>query len=280
MKKQAVVFIVTIIFLFSLLWICVKFVHREKIPKSQLDSSLLLPVDPEQSRLINYEIYDGLLHKYVSDGLVDYIVWRTNDYAIFDKYIRSLKYVELDNLDSNQKKAFWINAYNGITIYAVLKRIPENRLLAKSFSVQAVPGFFDKIEYEVAGESLTLNDIENKKLRAGFGDPRVHFAIVCASRSCPEIQNTVFQPSGLDIRLDDAARDFIRDTKRNRIDKENGVLYLSEIFRWFEEDFVKDSGSAIGFVKKYINENDTAYLTHHPITVKYLFYNWMVNMRK
>jgi hypothetical protein len=159
-----------------------------------------------------------------------------------------------------------------------LKRIPENRILAKSFTVQAIPGFFDKIEYEAAGEKLTLNDIENQKLRAGFDDPRIHFAIVCASRSCPAIQNTVFQPSDLDIRLDNAAREFIRDTKRNRIDKENGVLYLSEIFRWFEEDFVNNAGSVIDFVKRYINKDDAAYLTHRPVNVKYLFYNWIVNL--
>lgn len=276
MKKKIFIFIIIIISFILFLWLGLRFIYRERMPGSQTH---LLPLDPEQISLIDYSVYDGLLRKYVKDGLVDYIRWKNNDFAIFDKYIRSLKYVELDNLTIQERKAFWINAYNALTIYAVLKRMPENRLLTKVFSVQAIPGFFDGIEYEVAGEKLTLNDIENKKLRAGFGDARIHFAIVCASRSCPEIQNSAFKPHELEARLNEATEVFIRDSSRNRLDKENGILYLSQIFRWFEQDFVKASGSVINFVKKFLDESDYDYLSDHEVEVKHLFYNWAVNIK-
>lgn len=221
--------------------------------------------------------FDGLLRKYVEGDQVDYLEWKKNDFASFERYLKDLEDVSLDNFGQNEKKAFWINTYNALTIYAVLKRIPSNQLLAKVFSVQMVAGFFDKIQYVIAGESLTLNDIENKKLREGFNDPRIHFAIVCASRSCPAIQNTAFSASDLDERLDEATRQFLTDDRRNRFDKEKKVAHLSEIFRWYEDDFVKDSGSVLEYIQKYLPSVGIDIVSHQ---IKYLFYDWLVNIKR
>ncbi|MDP6686215.1 MAG: DUF547 domain-containing protein, partial [Candidatus Omnitrophota bacterium] len=155
----------------------------------------------------------------------------------------------------------------------------DKSFLAKVFSVQMVPGFFDNITYSVAGEDLTLNDIENQKLREDFEDPRIHFAIVCASRSCPKIQNKVFTPKRLDKRLDAAARIFLQDEYRNRLNKEKNTLYLSQIFDWFDGDFIKESGSVVDYVKQYLPKKDTRYISKNSIKVKHLFYNWILNIK-
>jgi hypothetical protein len=223
-------------------------------------------------------IYDDMLKKYVSAGTVDYLKWKKDGLVIFEQYINSLAHMSLTNLSKNEQKTFWINTYNALTIYAVLKHIPANGLLAKVFSVQLVPGFFDKIAYRVARETLTLNDIE-KKLRDKFSDPRIHFVLVCASRSCPKIQNAVFAAEGLEKRLDEATRDFMGDGSRNRLDRKSGALYLSEIFEWYDSDFIESAGTVVDFVKQYMGKEDGEYLSAHAVRVKYLFYDWRVNIK-
>lgn len=229
---------------------------------------------------IDYSVYGFLLKKYVSDGMVDYLKWKKDDFTVFESYILGLGKASPNNLSANEKKVFWINTYNALTIYAVLKHIPNNGILAKVFSVQMAPGFFDKITYAVAGEKLTLNDIEDVKLKKNFGDPRIHFALVCASRSCPKIQSAVFKEDGIEGRLDNAARDFIQDTSRNRLDKKNNALRLSEIFKWYESDFIASAGTVVDFVRKYIGKEGSEYLSAHSVKVQYLFYDWLVNIKR
>lgn len=229
---------------------------------------------------IDYSAFDNLLKKYVSRGAVDYVNWKNNDFQLFESYIKGLEDVSLQNLELNEKKSFWINTYNALTIYAVLKRIPSNALLARVFTVQVIPGFFDKITYSVAGESITLNDIENEKLRKEFNDARTHFAIVCASRSCPKIQNTIFAAINLDARLKEATRLFIQDAARNRLDKD--ILYLSQIFKWYAKDFEANSGSIIDYVKEYSPQLKAQNLSgsEQSLKIKYLYYDWLVNIKR
>lgn len=229
---------------------------------------------------IDYSIYDSLLKKYVADGMVDYLKWKKDDSIVFESYILILEKISLNNLSANGEKVFWINTYNALTIYAVLKHIPNNGVLAKLFSVQMVPGFFDKITYTVASKKVTLNDIENLKLRKNFGDPRIHFTLVCASRSCPKIQNAAFKEAGVEERLDDATQNFIQDTARNRLEQKNNILHLSEIFRWYDSDFIASAGTVIDFVKRYVGKEGCEYLSAHTVTIKYLFYDWLVNIKR
>ncbi len=235
---------------------------------------------PCQAAKTDHGIFDRLLAKYVSDGMVDYISWKADDLEAFREYVDSLEDININGWMDDEKKAFWINAYNAITIYAVLERIPKNRILSKAFSVMMIPGFFNGIKYKVAGEDLTLNEIENDKLLAGFGDPRIHFVIVCASRSCPGIQERAFIPEGLDDTLDEATRGFLSDNTKNRLDKERGVLYLSNIFKWYKNDFVEDFGSLEDYVKRYIDPKDTEYIEENRPGIKFLYYDWFVNIKR
>jgi len=228
---------------------------------------------------VDHSLYETLLKKYVSRGKVDYLEWKKNDFEIFEEYIESLKDIAIENMEEDERKVFWINTYNALTVYAVLKRIPANSLLARIFSVQMISGFFDEIEYDIAGESLTLNDIENEKLRKGFNDPRSHFVIVCASRSCPALQVEIFEAKGLDKRLDKATKLFIQDTTRNRLDKKKNILYLSQIFKWYVQDFIDRSGSIVNYLKRYLLKEDTEYLSSHEVQIEYLYYDWLVNIK-
>ncbi|MFH1996161.1 MAG: DUF547 domain-containing protein [Candidatus Omnitrophota bacterium] len=228
----------------------------------------------------DHAIYETLLAKYVSDGRVDYLAWKRDDLAVFEKYIQSLAGMSTEGMSADEEKAFWINTYNALTVYAVLKQIPPNFFLSRVFSVQLVPGFFRKKIFTVAGETLSLDAIEHTRLRKRFKDPRVHFVIVCASTSCPALQSRIFYPEGLDARLDEAARDFMYDTRRNRLDRENNVFHLSSIFQWYQKDFISDDEGILAYVKKYLDPADREFASDPNVTVQYLYYDWLVNIKK
>jgi len=228
---------------------------------------------------IDYSVYDNLLKKYVEDGKVDYLKWKKEGYAQFVNYISSLENADISELDENARKAFWINAYNAITIYAVLERISSNSDEAARFSVRKINGFFDKIKFKAAGELLSLNDIENIKLRAGFNDPRIHFVIVCASTSCPELINTVYTSGNLDVVLNERARIFLSDESKNRFDNSKNTLYLSKIFTWFKADFINHSGSVEKYVENYLNEEIREYMKANKVSIKSLSYDWNINIK-
>lgn len=233
------------------------------------------------SEAVDYSVYDNLLKKYVEDGKIDYLKWKKEDYTSFVDYISSLEMADTSLLDENAREAFWINAYNALTIYAVLERLSSNNDEAAKFSVRKINGFFNKIKFKVAKEELTLNDIENTKLRAGFKDPRIHFAIVCASTSCPELINTVYTSGNLDSVLDERARIFLSDESKNRFDKSKNTLYLSKIFTWFREDFINHSGSVEKYVEDYMDKEDADYVKSGKVALRSLPYDWSINiMRK
>ncbi len=106
----------------------------------------------------------------------------------------------------------------------------------------------------------------------------MHFAIVCASASCPKLQPWVYQHDKLDHQLDHAARAFINDPTRNRFDRKQKVARLSMIFEWFEEDFAQANGSVLAYVARYVDDPELAReLAHHKYTVEFLEYDWSLN---
>jgi hypothetical protein len=127
------------------------------------------------------------------------------------------------------------------------------------------------------GNKVTLDHVEHDLLRPKFNDPRVHFAVNCASIGCPDLLNEAFQASKLDAQLDKQARAFLADSTRNRLDAKNKTLYLSSIFDWFKEDFVKKSGSVEKFVAPYFNDADRAVIQRGGLKIKNTDYNWNLN---
>lgn len=192
--------------------------------------------------LFNHSKWTALLENYVSNnGEVNYQNLKENK-AELDGYIKTLQedYASLETATKNQKIAYWINAYNALTIDLILRNYPLK-------SIKDIKNPWDQRLWQFGDKWLTLNDIEHKILRK-MDEPRIHFAIVCASESCPKLQNTAFTANNLDEQLTNATKAFLSDTTKNSI-SENDIK-LSKIFRWFKTDFEKN-GSLIDFLNQY-----------------------------
>ena len=216
-------------------------------------------------------IYAQLLRKYVQDGKVDYAGFKKEEKKL-NQYLKVIEKTDSKKLSRNGQFAFYVNAYNAWTIKLILTGYPRIK------SIKDLGSFFQspwKKKYcRIDGKTLTLDDIEHKILRPRFQDPRVHFAINCASKSCPPLHSDPYSGSILDQQLDSATRLFINDRGRNYFDDK--TLYVSKIFKWFAVDFKDD---VIGFFLKYADANLRQALLNKKgkITIKYLDYDWSLN---
>ncbi|MFT6716812.1 MAG: hypothetical protein ACJA0Q_001460, partial [Saprospiraceae bacterium] len=162
----------------------------------------------------------------------------------------------------NEQLAFWINAYNAFTVKLILNNYPT-----KSINDLTKP--WDEKFFSIGGIKMNLNHIEHKILRVKFKEPRIHFAIVCASFSCPKLSNKAFTAKNVQVQLATLTKGFVNDTKRNKITANK--IEISEIFNWFKGDFTK-KGSLIEFLNKYSNVKINA-----KAKVSHLKYNWSLN---
>jgi Protein of unknown function, DUF547 len=175
-----------------------------------------------------------------NDGKVDYKGFKA-DAKNLEIYLNALsKSTPQDSWTKAEKLAYWINAYNAFTIKLIIDNYPVK-------SIKDIKNPWDISFIKLGAKTYTLNDIEHKILRK-MGDPRIHFGIVCASVSCPKLQNTAFEASKIDAQLTRAAKEFLADPKRNTITQEN--IKISKIFKWFASDF-KQEGSLIDFLNIY-----------------------------
>ena len=249
----------------------------------------------------DHAIFDELLQKYVANGLVDYQGLKADQQSM-TIYLKTLEQVDANKFQQwtkAEQMAFWINAYNAITIEGILRNYPIkwgsiiSRARFPQNSIRQIGGFWDKVFVKVMGRDLTLNDIEHKVLRQEFDDPRIHFAIVCASIGCPILQSRAFFDDDLDQRLEQATRNFITNPGKVRLDKSENVLYLSPIFDWYKEDFPasangmkkfdnykKSNAGIIEFVIKYFPEAEQNYIIQNQPKIKYLNYDWSLNEHK
>jgi hypothetical protein len=226
----------------------------------------------------DYSKFDLLLKAHVDDqGRVDYNAM-AKDTRLQD-FIDSLKSADTAEMTPNGRLAFWINAYNAVTIDKVIKWKPN-----KSVRETLIPGvwtstkFFTTREHRVAGKQLSQDDIEHEILRKQFNDPRIHFAIVCASSSCPQLARFAFTEENVQHRLEAETRKYLNSDRGVRIDYTENALYLSKIFDWFAIDFKNKSGSVLAFIKPYLNESAMAFLDRKP-KISYIHYNWALNAK-
>ncbi|QTY26938.1 DUF547 domain-containing protein [Flavobacterium sp. CS20] len=215
---------------------------------------------------VDYSTWDDLLHKHVSDeGFVDYKGFKEDK----QKLLEFTKYLEENtpqkNWTKNQKKAYLINAYNAFTIQLVVEHYPIK-------SIKDIGVFFDNVFKKdfinFNGEMISLDDIE-KGMLLPMGDPRVHFAVNCASYSCPKLDNKAYQPKNIDQHLDQVAKSFI-NSHRNALSPDK--IKLSKIFKWYENDFEKENQTVIDFINKYSNITIKS-----SADIEYLDYNWKLN---
>ena len=227
----------------------------------------------------DHSSFDLILKEYVDDrGLVDY-----NGIARdrrFSEYMKSLESAKVDELSPDGRLAFWINAYNAVTIDKVIKKKPK-----KSVRETLIPSlwtstkFFSTRDHIVAGERVSQDDIEHEILRKKFKDPRIHFAIVCASRGCPPLPRSAYTEENVQARLEEETRRYLNSERGIRIDRAENTVYVSKIFDWFREDFVEESGSVIDFIHPYPEEEIAAFLDQKP-KVEFLDYDWALNAKE
>jgi pyrimidine-specific ribonucleoside hydrolase len=224
--------------------------------------------------------YDRLLRTYVTeDGWVDY-PGLGRERAVVDRFLRALdKASPNDFKNKRETLAFWINAYNAFTLGDALDSV-----YGKHRSVRDVPGFFDGRKHAVAGQQLTLDDIERRG--RDLGDPRIHFAIVCASSSCPKLRRFAYTAEKLESQLDRVAKEFLADPNRGlRFDAKTNDLYVSPILEWYRGDFVggrdKEAGKTdramLAFIAKYAPADAAQHIRDHPPELHYFDYDWSLN---
>lgn len=208
----------------------------------------------------------AFLQKYVNaDGNVNYAAIKKQP-AELNNLLQTVRSFDAKAASAAERKAFYLNAYNLTVIGAVVEKYP----LA---SVMKVPGFFDKSQFTVAGEQMTLNDLENNKLRKPYNDPRIHFALVCAAKGCPRLSREAYAAPSLDAQLTAQAKRVLTNSTFIRPDAGAKKVLVSELFKWYAEDF-KAPGSAL---IPYLNQYRTAAPIPPGYTVDYYPYDWALN---
>ena len=220
---------------------------------------------------VSHSLFGDLLQKYVVDGNVNYAGFQSEE-AKLDQYLDLLQSVDPKALARKEQFAFYANAYNAWTIKLILSKYPGIDSIKELGIFNTGP--WKKNVVRLNGGTVSLDHIEHDILRPRFKDPRVHFAINCAAKSCPPLRPEPYLAEKLDQQLDDVTRSFINNPKSYRLEGRN--LHVSRIFKWFSEDFDED---ALGFYIKYANEELKKKLETNPkkINIKYLAYDWTLN---
>ena len=216
-------------------------------------------------------LYGELLNKYVNNGSVDYQGLK-NEEAVLDEYLKILENTNVKALSADEQFAFYVNSYNAWTIKLILGAYPEIKSIKELGNIFKTP--WQKKIVRINGEVITLDDVEHEILRKKFKDPRVHFAVNCASKSCPPLLSEPYRGSKLNQQLDQSTRAFVNDSKSNYL--KGNQLYVSKIFKWFPEDFDDD---ILGFFLLYAEGDFKKELEARKdkIEIEYLHYDWSLN---
>ena len=214
---------------------------------------------------------DSLLYKHVStEGRVDYPGF-IQDRPRLDQYMDLLSAHHPNDKywSPDEQMAYWINAYNAFTVILILDHYPIQSIKDIKKGIPFINSVWDIRNINIEGEVYDLNKIEHSILRKKFKDPKVHFAINCASHSCPKLSNRAYLSNGLEEQLKLATTNFLQDTTKNILSKQ--ALSLSKIFKWFGSDF-KAHGSIQQFILTHqsLEINPTA-------SIHFLPYNWSLN---
>jgi len=213
----------------------------------------------------------AFLQKFVDkDGKVNYAGIQRNP-AQLDDLLNNIAHFDVAKAEMADQYAFYLNAYNVLVIGEIVRDYPLT-------SVQDMPGFFNKNRMDVGGEKLTLDQIETDKLRKIYDDPRLHFALVCGTNSCPRLNRTAYVGKQLFVQLNNQAKLALLDPNYVRVDETGKLVKLPEIFKWYEADFSASGTGKTGvhYVNQFRKENRL--LTWY--AVEYYPYNWGLNDQK
>lgn len=222
--------------------------------------------------------YNMLLQTYVNDeGLVNYEAWKASpdDLAKLQGYSDELAAFDPSTLTGAEQLAFWINAYNASALHEVLQRYPVDSIRPNTLGVIPERSFFIDAIHVIGGKNYSLDQIENDVLRT-LGEPRIHFAINCASLSCPKLLNEAYDARKLNGQLDRQGQDFVNDPTRNQFDSSTNTAKLSKIFDWFKGDF-DSAGGVTNFLLTFAQGDAKTVLENPATQIEFLGYDWSLN---
>ena len=228
----------------------------------------------------DHRALDSLLQKYVDRrGDVDYQTWQTNtqDRSTLLNYLRGMNSVDPSIRSSRQSEmAFWINAYNALTIEGILQLFPTRSIKDHAPNASGY-NIWDDFKLPVGGSEYSLNDIEHKVLRK-MGDPRIHFAIVCASKGCPQLSQRAYFSESLEQQLVHSAELLFRTPEKFSFDLQRGQLGLSPIIQWFGEDFGRTDQERLQYLSQFMPADAARLATSGSSASSYLDYDWNLNL--
>ena len=211
--------------------------------------------DAASTQSVDHADWSAFLKKYLkvqtgTTNLLAYAQVTPADRKLLGGYIQRLAGVPVSTLSRAEQKPYWINLYNALTVQVILDHYPTETIL----DIDISPGFFSngpwkKKLLEIEGEKISLDDIEHRILRPVWKDPRIHYAVNCASMGCPDLQPVPFTRENTDRLLTDAARAFIASDRGVWFD--GGKLGASSIYKWFSEDFGDNDGQVIALIRTY-----------------------------
>ncbi len=220
----------------------------------------------------SHDLLDQVYKEHVENGKVHYTNLKANSEKLED-YLDVLAWANPEEMSYAEQLAFWINAYNALVIKGVIDHYPTKSVR----SVKFFGGFFSRLKFNVAREVYTLNQIEHDIIRQEFVDARVHFALVCASKSCPPLAESVFLPETIEEQLDEVTLKFIRDPEKVRLDRKENIVYLSKIFEWYAADFTEGYDGVPDFLADYLPSENAEFVLKEDVTFHYLDYDWALN---
>lgn len=227
--------------------------------------------------MIDISVWDHLLQEYVNQyGQVDYQRWQLEAQSELDQWLNTVANQQLAKLTAAETLSFLLNLYNALVIAKILKKYPLKSILPKFLGIPnwlAFLRFFSQPSYQLADRAVSLNEIEHQRLRQQFWqEPRIHFALVCAAVGCPLLRNEAYQPEGVKTQLEADAVRFINNTDKVRYEASSNVLFCSQIFKWYQKDFLQVSPSISHYINQYFKET-----IPQPVSIRYLPYDWHLN---
>ncbi len=249
-------------------------------------------LQPAELGEFDHKLWDAVLREHVNEkGRVDYAAVQKDEQ--FDRYLEQLEAVDVKQLkNADERLAFWINAYNALTIRAVLDTLPADQSKWAEYRIidQKVNGtsIWKGRKFDIGGEQHTLDDIEHNVIRKrdGLRDPRIHVALVCAAKGCPYLWNRAFSGAEVREQLAAAMRRFAANDKQVKIEKSSKTITISKIFEWYGTDFANPKffphGKSIPiFLAEYVSDQSTvAALRRGKWTIGYFEYDWHLNIQE
>lgn len=264
---------------------------------SSVFHSQTLAAESEKQGFDYSDFADALKINVDDVGMVNYKKLKAEPEKLraFITELRNLDRKDFDKWSDNEKISFWLNAYNALTLKAIIDNYPikssffKSRIYPKN-SIRQIAGVWDKINFKVMGQNLTLGHIEHKILRVKFNEPGVHMAMVCAAMGCPSLRNEPYIGDKLQEQLDDQALRFLANPAKFKITRADDRIYLSPIFKWFAADFIKkygpkksigrhnkDKSAVLNFIASYLDKVQKDYVLAGKFKIKYLKYDWSLN---